>query len=341
MLASPIDPFDPMDKAFKVVGDKYLAGTEHLHSGWELVKEYPLSEELLALSHVWRSPEGDRYVVAAKGAPEAIADLCHFGPGDLASLTVQVETATTSGRRVLGVARASFDQSRGLPTEQHDFEFEYLGLAALQDPVRPGVADSVTECSRAGVRTVMITGDYPGTALAIAREIGLDHGAGVIAGTELAAMSDEELAHRIRTVSVFARMVPEQKLRLIRALKANGEVVGMTGDGVNDAPALRAADIGIAMGKRGTDVARESAALVITDDEFTSIVGGVAASSTTSARRCRTSSPSTSRSSACRSCRSSSPTGRWCSCRCRSRSSSSSSTRPARSCSRRRRSTPG
>jgi P-type Ca2+ transporter type 2C len=275
VLASPINPFDPMDKAFKVVGEKYLAGTEHLHAGWELVKEYPLSEDLLALSHVWRSPAGDRYVVAAKGAPEAIADLCHFGPGDLASLTAQVETATTSGRRVLGVARASFDQSRGLPTEQHDFEFEYLGLAALQDPVRPGVADSVAECSRAGVRTVMITGDYPGTALAIAREIGLNHGAGVITGTELAAMSDEELAHRIRTLSVFARMVPEQKLRLIRALKANGEIVGMTGDGVNDAPALRGADIGIAMGKRGTDVARESAALVITDDEFTSIAGGV------------------------------------------------------------------
>ena len=275
VLASPVDPFDPMDKAFKTIGDQYLAGTEHLHAGWELVKEYPLSENLLALSHVWRSPDGGRYVVAAKGAPEAIADLCHFGPEDMASLTAQVETATASGRRVLAVARASFNQDESLPSAQHDFEFEYLGLAALQDPVRPGVADAVAQCSHAGVRTAMITGDYPGTALAIAREIGLDHGAGVITGPELSAMADDELARRIRTVSVFARMVPEQKLQLIRALKANGEVVGMTGDGVNDAPALRAADIGIAMGKRGTDVARESADLVITDDDFASIAGGV------------------------------------------------------------------
>jgi P-type Ca2+ transporter type 2C len=275
VLASPVDPFDPMDKAFKTIGDQYLAGTGHLHAGWELVKEYPLSEKLLALSHVWRSPDGGRYVVAAKGAPEAIADLCHFGPEDMASLTAQVETATASGRRVLAVARASFDQDESLPSAQHDFEFEYLGLAALQDPVRPGVADAVARCSHAGVRTVMITGDYPGTALAIAREIGLDNGAGVITGPELSAMADDELARRIRTVSVFARMVPEQKLQLIRALKANGEVVGMTGDGVNDAPALRAADIGIAMGKRGTDVARESADLVITDDDFASIAAGV------------------------------------------------------------------
>lgn len=275
VLASPVDPLDPMDKAFKVLGEKYLAGTEHVHADWELVREYPLSEQLLALSHVWRSPDGSQYVVAAKGAPEAIADLCHLGPEELASLTAQVEEATAGGRRVLGVAGASFDRDDELPTEQHDFEFEYLGLASLQDPVRPGVADAVAECSGAGVRTVMITGDYPGTALAIAREIGLDHEAGVITGPELTAMTDDELARRIRNVSVFARMVPEQKLQLIRALKANGEVVGMTGDGVNDAPALRAADIGIAMGKRGTDVARESAALVITDDDFTSIAGGV------------------------------------------------------------------
>jgi Ca2+-transporting ATPase len=274
-LASPIDPFDPMDRAMKAVRERYLAATDHRHAGWDLVKEYALSEELLALSHVWRSPDGDECVVAAKGAPEAIADLCHFGPDELTALIAQVEVATATGRRVLGVARAVLDQTEDLPIDQHDFDFEYLGLAALQDPVRPGVVHAVAECSGAGVRTVMITGDYPGTAMAVAREIGLDHGAGVITGTDLAALSDAELAHRIRTVSVFARMLPEQKLRLIRALKANGEVVGMTGDGVNDAPALRAADIGIAMGKRGTDVARESAALVITDDEYTSIAGGV------------------------------------------------------------------
>ena len=275
VLASPIDPFDPVDKAFKALGERYLTGTEHLHTNWELVREYPLSEKLLALSHVWRSPDARDYVVAAKGAPEAIADLCHLSPEELAQVMSIVEMATADGQRVLAVARARFSSEQGLPTEQHDFEFEFLGLAGLHDPVRPGVAQAVAECTRAGVRTVMITGDYPGTALAIAREVGLDHLGGCLTGPELEEMPDEELARRIRTVSVFARMVPEQKLQLIRALKANGEVVGMTGDGVNDAPALRAADIGIAMGARGTDVAREAAALVITDDDFSSIAGGV------------------------------------------------------------------
>jgi len=275
VLASPIDPFDPMDKAFRELGQKYLTGGPHVHDDWELVREYPLSESLLALSHVWRSPDGGRYVIAAKGAPEAIGDLCHFNADELAALTAEVEEAAGGGQRVLGVACARFDTTDALPAQQHDFDFEFLGLVGLHDPVRPGVADAVAECQGAAIRTIMITGDYPGTALAIAREIGLDHAAGCLTGRELEEMSEQVLAERIRTVSVFARMVPEQKLQLVRALQANGEVVGMTGDGVNDAPALRAADIGIAMGAHGTDVARESAALVITDDDFSSIVGGV------------------------------------------------------------------
>jgi Ca2+-transporting ATPase len=264
-----------MDKAFKAVGNKHLGGTGRLHGDWELVREYPLSEKLLALSHVWHAPGGSHYAVAAKGAPEAIARLCRLDADQQAALLAEVETATAGGQRVLAVARASFDRAGDLPELQADFEFEYLGLVGLHDPLRPGVAAAVAACARAGVRTVMITGDYPGTALAIGRAVGLDHGAGVITGPELAAMPDDELARRIRTVSVFARMVPEQKLRIIRALKVNGEVVGMTGDGVNDAPALRAADIGIAMGARGTDVARESADLVLTDDDFSSIAGGI------------------------------------------------------------------
>jgi Ca2+-transporting ATPase len=275
VLASPIDPFDPMDKAFRELGDRYLARGPHVHADWELIREYPLSESLLALSHVWRSPGGDHFVIAAKGAPEAIADLCHLDSEQLATLTSRVQDTTATGQRVLGVACARFDAAGALPARQHDFDFEFLGLVGLYDPVRPGVAEAVAECRRAAIRTIMITGDYPGTALAIAKEIGLDHAGGCVTGRELEVMSDSELAQRVRSVNVFARMVPEQKLRLVRALQANGEVVGMTGDGVNDAPALRAADIGIAMGAHGTDVARESAALVITDDDFDSIVGGV------------------------------------------------------------------
>jgi Ca2+-transporting ATPase len=275
VLASPVDPFDPMDTAFKELGQRYLADTEHLHVDWVLVREYPLSEHLLALSHVWRSPDGNEFVIAAKGAPEAIADLCHFTPEQCVELDRRVATMADRGRRVLGVAHATFRVADGLPPEQHDFDFGFIGLVGLQDPIRPSVPPALKEAYAAGIRVVMITGDYPGTATSIAREIGLRPADAFITGPELAEMSDEQLADRVGEVCIFARMVPEQKLRIVRALKARGEVVAMTGDGVNDAPALKAADIGIAMGQRGTDVAREAASIVLTDDDFSSIVGAV------------------------------------------------------------------
>jgi len=275
VLASPIDPFDPMDTAFKVLGERYLAQTEHLHADWMLVKEYPLSEKLLALSHVWRSPDGGDYVIAAKGAPEAIADLCHLPAPEYEALCARVSEMADEGLRVLGVARSAFRAAEGLPEVQHDFAFQFVGLIGLQDPIRADVPASVAQARAAGMRVVMITGDYPGTARSIATEAGLDEDALIVTGPELDGMDDAALAGIIDDVDVFARMVPEQKLRLVQALKARGEVVAMTGDGVNDAPALKAADIGIAMGQRGTDVAREAAALVLTDDAFSSIVGAV------------------------------------------------------------------
>lgn len=274
ILASPADPFDPMEKAMKELGGRTLLNTEHIHKNWELVREYPLSENLLAMSHVWRSPEGKDYVIAAKGAPEAIADLCHFSPERTEELRNEINEMADRGLRVLGVAQAAF-QASSLPGGQHDFEFEFIGLIGLADPVRPEVARAVKECYTAGIRIIMITGDYPGTATNIARQIGLKPDDQIITGTELDEMDDKELKKRIKTVCIFARAVPEQKLRIVTALKANGEVVAMTGDGVNDAPALKAAHIGIAMGGRGTDVARESAALVLLDDNFASIVQAV------------------------------------------------------------------
>jgi P-type Ca2+ transporter type 2C len=273
ILASQRDPFDPMEKAIHQVGSQFLLHTEHLHQDWELVREYPLSRRLLALSHVWRSKGGEDYVIAAKGAPEAIADLCHFTPEQTARLAARIEGMAQDGLRVLGVARARFQQSE-LPSEQHDFTFEFLGLLGLADPVRPAVPQAIRECHEAGIRVVMITGDYPGTALNIARQAGLSVGR-VMTGPELDELSDAMLQHQIRRVNIFARVVPEQKLRIVQALKANGEVVAMTGDGVNDAPALKAAHIGVAMGGRGTDVARECAALVLLDDDFSSIVQAV------------------------------------------------------------------
>ncbi len=274
ILASQRDPFDPMEKAFKELGDHFLASTEHLHNDWTLVREYPLSNSLMALSHVWKSPQGGKYVIAAKGSPEAITDLCHFTEAQKQGLLQSIEAMANDGLRVLGVARSNFTIT-DLPGEQHDFTFEFLGLVGLADPVRPGVADAVKECYAAGIRVVMITGDYPGTAASIGRRIGLDHNGQIITGLELDTMDDAALLRRIKNVNIFARVVPEQKLRIVNALKADGEIVAMTGDGVNDAPALKSAHIGIAMGGRGTDVARESAALVLLDDDFASIVQAV------------------------------------------------------------------
>lgn len=274
ILASPTDPFDPMEKAMRELGERTLARTEHLHADWALVREYPLSDELLAMSRVWESPDRERLVIAAKGAPEAIADICHLDAPAVERLRADIERMADDGLRVIGVAAARFDKGR-LPQGQHDFEFRFVGLLGLLDPVRQDVPAAVEACEKAGIRVVMITGDYPGTARNIARAIGLPSPDEIITGPELDAMDDAELRRRIAKTSVFARAVPEQKLRIVRALKDNGEVVAMTGDGVNDAPALKAADIGIAMGGRGTDVARESSALVLLDDDFASIVQAV------------------------------------------------------------------
>lgn len=264
-FASSPQPYDPMDKAFRKHGDSIDSKLK----SYRLVREYPLSQGLLAYSQVWDSGSGD-YLVASKGAPEVIENLCRDD-----SLSVEVAKATVSGARVLGVARGSWPREQQLPESVQGFQLELVGLAALQDPIREGVPEAIGEAAAAGVRTVMITGDYPGTAMAIAKEIGLDVSGGILTGAELMKLSDAALVEKMRTVNVFARMIPEQKLQLIRALKANGEVVAMTGDGVNDSPALRAADIGIAMGQRGTDVAREAASLVLMDDNFTSIVSGI------------------------------------------------------------------
>jgi len=276
ILASHRDPFDPMEKAIHGSAQATLAQTEHLHRDRELVNEYPLSPALLAMSRVWRCSERPDYVVAAKGAPEAIADLCHFNAARTALLEREVSRLARQGLRVLGVARAHFSPSPlPLPVLQHDFDFEFLGLIALSDPLRVDVPAAIAEALGAGMRVVMMTGDYQATALRIARQAGLEAGGAAVSGAELGRLTDAQLGARMRDANVFCRVAPEQKLRLVNALKAQGEIVAMTGDGVNDAPALKAAHIGIAMGSRGTDVAREAAALVLLNDDFSSIVRAV------------------------------------------------------------------
>jgi P-type Ca2+ transporter type 2C len=274
ILASEINPSDPMEKAFQELGNKYLEQTEHIHQNWSLVADYQLTQSFLALTHVWKSTTGDQYIIASKGAPEAVADLCHLQGEKLTEIKEAITVLADKGLRVLGVAKTRLAQG-GLPAQQHDFNFEFVGLVGLADPIRPSVPGAVQECYAAGIRVAMITGDYPGTAQAIASQIGLTPRDVVITGPELDNLSDAELQKRIGNVNIFARVMPEHKLRIVNALKASGEIVAMTGDGVNDAPALKSANIGIAMGGRGTDVAREAAAIVLLDDDFSSIVKAV------------------------------------------------------------------
>lgn len=271
VLASHRQAFDPMETAIRAAGQHWLDGSEHLHADWSLVSDYPLSRELLAMSRVWRAPDGGAWLVAAKGAPEAIVDLCHLPEAEQAMIATQVSTMAANGLRVLGVARA-VEASGSLPAEQHDFAFEFVGLLGLEDPVRSEVPSAIAECRRAGIRVAMITGDHPATAMAIARQAGLDATAPPLTGAELDTLDGPALAARLAGTQVFCRVRPEQKLRLVQAFKAHGDVVAMTGDGVNDAPALKAAHIGVAMGGRGTDVAREAADLVLLRDDFAALV---------------------------------------------------------------------
>jgi P-type Ca2+ transporter type 2C len=273
ILASAQEPFDPMEKAFHTLGREGTNGAAMPPEDMSLVRAYGLRPELLAVTHVWEGGEQDGLLIAAKGAPEAIALLSGFAEEDIRVIKATVDEMAAEGLRVLGVARARLPRTE-LPETPHAFSFEFLGLVGLADPLRAGVREAVAECRSAGIRVVMITGDYPATAGAIARQAGID-AEGVMTGEELRGLDDDELALRLRDLTVFARIMPEQKLRIVNALKANGEIVAMTGDGVNDAPSLKSAHIGIAMGGRGTDVAREASSIVLLDDDFGSIVKAV------------------------------------------------------------------
>ncbi|MCX7174048.1 MAG: cation-translocating P-type ATPase [Proteobacteria bacterium] len=276
VLASETEPHDPMEQAFHRLAQEYLANTEHLHADWDLAHEYELSPDMLAMSHLWRIPGHRHQAVATKGAPEAIADLCHLTEPQKQRLSAQAALMADRGLRVLGVAKAAY-RGEAWPEIQHDFDFEFLGLVGLADPLRAEVPAAVEECRQAGIRVVMITGDHPRTARAIAARAGIDDRK-ILTGTQLVELSvagTESFRAGIGGVCVFARVTPQQKLAIVEALKADGEIVAMTGDGVNDAPALKAAHIGIAMGKRGTDVAREAAALVLLEDDFGAIVHAI------------------------------------------------------------------
>jgi Ca2+-transporting ATPase len=273
VLASAPDSSDPMEKALHDLASGLPGDDGPLTPRTSLAGSYGLRPELLAVTQVWAPDAGGPFIVAAKGAPEAIGRLCRLSGKDSGDLKASADAMAAGGMRVLAVASG---QHAGtvLPEDPIAFSFELLGLVGFSDPLRVSVPEAVRQCQSAGIRIVMITGDYPATALAIAREAGLVSKEPTT-GDAVASRTDAELILRTRTSSIFARIVPEQKLRIVEALKADGQIVAMTGDGVNDAPSLKAAHIGIAMGGRGTDVAREASSIVLLDDDFGSIVTAI------------------------------------------------------------------
>ena len=265
-LATPTVAFDPMDLAFKTLE------TSNRLASYKSLSEIPLSKERLIYTHVWQKE--NRVIVAAKGAPEHIARICGLSENQLNSFHDLVATSASHGFRVIAVAKMELSESEFRTKKIDEIGLQFLGFSLLRDPIRDGVPDAINLCRAAGIRTIMITGDHPATAIAVANEIGIPSSS-FMTGEILSQASDSDLREKVKSVSIFARVTHDHKLRLINALKTNGEIVGMTGDGINDAPALRAADIGIAMGGRGTDVAREASDMIITDDNFVSIVSGI------------------------------------------------------------------
>lgn len=270
-FASPVNSTDPMDKA---IHEANVAFELITIKQFKFVKEYPISHDLTAMTHVYEMPNKDNYLVFTKGAPETIFGLCKLNNIEREKYSGILNTMGESALRVIAVAEGSIAKSL-LPTAQSGFDLHFKGLIAFEDPIRPEVPAAIKECLHAGIKVIIITGDFPITAMAVAKKIGFPSNVGLITGEELDQLSDFDLNNRIAQVSIFARVVPSQKLRIVQALKAKKEIVAMTGDGVNDAPALKAAHIGIAMGNRGTDVAREAASLVLLDDNFASIVAAI------------------------------------------------------------------
>jgi Ca2+-transporting ATPase len=266
--ASAVEPTDPMEIALHGARTPVPPGHS---SGGTIAHAYALRPDLLAMSNIW--DDGGALTICAKGAPEAIAGLCHLPPQKFAAMTAAVVAMATRGIRVLAVATAT-PRDRNWKATQHEYDYTLTGLVGLADPLRATVPGAVAECRGAGIRVVMITGDYAATARSIATQAEIAEG-DLLTGDDMTSLDDTQLASRLKTVTVFARIMPEQKLRIVKAFEADGEIVAMTGDGVNDAPSLKAAHIGIAMGKRGTDVAREASAMVLLEDDFGAIVQSV------------------------------------------------------------------
>lgn len=268
-LGCETDAYDPMEKAMLEHCERHGLSKEQLFDG-KLIYEYAFTNELKMMGHVW--DRNDRLVIAAKGSPERILTLCDLSDTDSENVSQKLEELSKEGLRVIAVAAAELASEDSIPSNLTACRLRLCGLVGLADPPRESVKSDIAVCRRAGIRVVMITGDNGLTASAIARKVGMANSENTISGDRLSDMTDKELREAVNTVSIYARVIPEHKMRIVKAFKDNGEIVAMTGDGVNDAAALKYADIGIAMGKRGSEVSREAADLILMDDNFTTIV---------------------------------------------------------------------
>ena len=275
-LASEVAPYDPMEKAFHESTNAYNPGHWDSYGKYFIIHEYGLSPKLPAMTHIWTSPENiNECLIAMKGSPEAVMNLCKLSSEEKNLVEKQIKKLADQGLRLLGVAKSRYQKSvQPWPDSITEYHFKWLGLVGLKDPLRPEVPASIKQCHDAGIRVLMITGDHALTAKAIAGQAGIKSSS-ILSGADLDLMDDEALKEAIKTVAIYVRIKPEQKLRLVRSLQENQQIVAMTGDGINDAPALKAAHVGIAMGKRGTDVAREASSLVLLNDDFSSIVNTI------------------------------------------------------------------
>ncbi len=268
-LGCETDAYDPMEKAMLSYCESNGISKEYLFNG-ELIAEYAFTNELKMMGHVWR--RNGEIIIAAKGSPERILTVCDISDKNRDIAEQKITEMSNEGLRVIAVATMKPQSDKDIPDKITDCSLTLLGLIGLADPPRESVKDDIAVCNKAGIRVVMITGDNGITASSIAKKIGMPNSDNIITGDMINEMSDLDLQEKVKDVSIFSRVIPEHKMRIVKAFKENGEIVAMTGDGVNDAPALKYADIGIAMGKRGSEVSREAADIILMDDNFTTIV---------------------------------------------------------------------
>lgn len=272
MWSSETAPFDAMEKSIHAIYG--VVAPVDKRTDYKLIREYPLGGKPPIMTHVFSNDKNER-IIACKGGVEGVLNQCKLTIEKRENIFKITQQLASKGFRILAVGRSDFND-QPFPGTQHEFVFEFLGLIGFYDPPKKNMNEILKKFYGAGIQVKMITGDYSETAIAIANQIELKNSSAVLTGDQVVAMSDYELQSNVKSVNIFARMFPEAKLKVIEALKATGEVVAMTGDGVNDGPALKAAHIGIAMGQRGSEVAKQAASLVLVDDDLEHMTEAVA-----------------------------------------------------------------